>query len=80
MIVSVPPHEASTVSREIAELLNDRLREGRLESLSKNEDSTVISYAFRASPQGVLLALQAELDKKCEGSTTTIFFNRSATM
>ena len=77
VIVSFPHRKNDLLSREITELLNVRIKKGRLESLSRNEDSSVISYAFRSSSPDVLLSLQAELDKKYEGSTTNIFFNRS---
>jgi hypothetical protein len=78
VVVSVPNHEGNTISSEIAGLLKDRLMEGRLESLSRNQDSTVLSYAFGALSQDALLALQAELREKSAGSTVNIFFDRPA--
>ena len=78
VVVSIPDEEGAPVGREIAALLSGRLTDGRLESLSKNEQSTVVSYAFGAEPQETLLALQAEVHEKSAGSTVNIFFNRSA--
>ena len=78
VVVSIPDREGTSVGREIAALLSGRLTDGRLESLSKNEESTVVSYAFGAEPQEVLLALQAEVHEKSAGATVNIFFNRSA--
>lgn len=77
VVVAVPPSEATNMSSEIAALLSQRLKEGRLESLSKSAESTVISYAFRELPQQALLDLQSELQEKSAGSTVTIFFNRA---
>ena len=78
VVVSVPDREGQSASREIAELLNHRLADGRLESLSQGEDSTVVSYAFSALSHDALLALQTELREKSAGATVNIFFHRSA--
>jgi hypothetical protein len=78
VVVSVPDGEGRAATGEIAQLLKNRLTKGRLESLSKNQDSTVLSYAFRARSQDTLLALQDELREKSAGSTINIFFDRSA--
>ena len=78
VVVSVPDREGQSASREITELLNHRLADGRLESLSQGEDSTVVSYAFSALSHDALLALQTELREKSAGATVNIFFHRSA--
>ena len=78
VVVSVPENEGESASRAIATLLGDRLKGGRLESLSKGEDATVISYAFASLPADAVLALQTDLAKTSAGSTVNIFFHRSA--
>ena len=78
VVVSVPQADGlDATSREVSRLLQERLTEGRLESLSKNHDSTVISYAFSALPHDTLLELQTELQQAAAGATINIFFNRS---
>lgn len=77
VVVSVPDSEGQATSRAVAELLDDRLDEARLESLSQGEDTTVISYAFGSLPTEALMGLQADLRKISAGSTVNIFFHRS---
>ena len=78
VVVSVPENEGESASRAIATLLGDSLKGGRLESLSKGEDATVISYAFASLPTDAVLTLQTDLAKTSAGSTVNIFFHRSA--
>ena len=76
VVVSVPHQEGDAVSQEISKLLSERLSDARLESLSRNEDATVVSYAFGSLPQDSLLELQAELHKRSARSTVNVFFDR----
>ena len=78
VVVSIPDREGESASREVAELLNARLGEGHLESLSRDDDSTVVSYAFNTLPHDALLALQDELREKSADAKLNIFFHRSA--
>ena len=78
VVVSVPDSEGEAASREITAILDDRLDKGSLESLSKAEDATVVSYAFGSLPTEAVLALQADLRKASAGATVNIFFHRSA--
>ena len=78
VVVSVPEREGKETSRRITEVLNARLTEGRLESLTTNDESTVVSYVFGALPQDAMLDLQAELQKTAPGSTVNVFAGRSA--
>ena len=80
IVVSVPHQDDNGSTRQIPDLLATKLRKGRLESLSRNDDSTVISYAFRGSPQKTLVALQSELQERSTGSTVNIFFNRAGAL
>ena len=61
-------------------VMKSALADGRLESLSQGEDSTVVSYAFSALSHDALLALQTELREKSAGATVNIFFHRSAAL
>lgn len=85
LIVVSLPHDPKDddddagVTRAVTDLLTTRLTRGRLESLSRNADATVISYAFRAPSPEALLDLQAELQRRSAHSTVDIFMNRSGT-
>ena len=76
-MVSIPDRDGETASLEISRLLGERLTEGELESLSKNDQATVFSYAFNALPHDALLQLSEEVRRNSAGSTVNIFFNRA---
>ncbi len=80
VVVSIPDSEGASASREVAELLHARLGDGRLESLSTDDDSTVVSYGFSTLSDAALLALQAELREKSAGARVNIFYHRSAAL
>ena len=77
VVVSIPDRDGETASQEISRLLGERLTEGELESLSKNDQATVFSYAFNALPHDALLQLSEEVRRNSAGSTVNIFFNRA---
>ena len=74
-----PNDDGASLTQTVTDLLTTRLTRGRLESLSRNADATVISYAFRAPSAEALLDLQAELQRQSANSTVDIFMNRSGT-
>ena len=77
IVVSVPSAGETDTTRDVTELLASRLRRGRVESLSRNGEATVISYAFRTRSREALLELQAELQQRSAGSTVDIFLHRT---
>lgn len=77
IVVSVPADEAAGAAKEVTGLLASRLRRGRVESLSRTDEATIISYAFRPPSDEALLDVQAELQRRCTGSTVDIFLNRT---
>ena len=79
IVVSLPKDDDAEVTDAVTELLTSRLKRGRFESLSRNADATVISYAFRTPSATALLELQAELQRRSARSTVDIFMNRSGT-
>ena len=79
IVVSLPKDDDAAVTEAVTELLTSRLKRGRFESLSRNADATVISYAFRAPSADALLDLQTELQRRSARSTVDIFMNRSGT-
>ena len=77
IVVSLPKDDDAAVTEAVTDLLTARLKRGRFESLSRNTDATVISYAFRAPSTDALLDLQAEVQRRSARSTVDIFMNRS---
>ena len=77
IVVSLPKEATTAVTEAVTDLLTSRLKRGRFESLSRNPDATVISYAFRAPSADAQLDLQTELQRQSAGSTVDIFMNRS---
>ena len=79
IVVSLPSDGNPAVSQNVTDLLKSRLKRGRVESLSRNNETTVISYAFRTPPKDALLEVQAELQRRSAQSTVDIFLNRTGT-
>ena len=79
IVVSLPSDGNPAVLQNVTDLLKSRLKRGRVESLSRNNETTVISYAFRNPPKDALLEVQAELQRRSAQSTVDIFLNRTGT-
>ncbi len=77
IVVSLPADDDAGATRDVTELLASRLRRGRVESLSRNGEATIISYAFRTRSDQALLELQAELQRRAARATVDIFLNRT---
>jgi len=79
IVISVPsfaaPNEAA-----IGELLRRRLAKARLESISQNENTTVLSYNFQDASEPMLFALKQDLAVSASGATYNIFFNRAGAL
>lgn len=79
IVVSLPGDDNAVATKDVTDLLASRLRRGRVESLSRNSETTVISYAFRTRSDEALLELQSELQRRSARSTVDIFLNRTGT-
>lgn len=77
IVVTLPTDGQPANAEAIAELLKKRLSRARLESVSRSEHETVMSYNFQGISEGSLLALQSELSAAARSSSFNIFFNRS---
>ena len=58
IVVSLCGDEDAAATEEAIDLLASRLKPGRLESLTRNDGATVISYAFRNPSKAALVELQ----------------------
>jgi len=78
LVVALPKDDVNNVAKRVTEFIESRVARGRLESLSTNTESTVISYAFHGSSDMELVELQSELTQYAKGSTVDIFLNRTS--
>lgn len=74
IVITVPGSDPA--EQRIGELLRQRLSKARLESLSHDNGSTVLSYNFQNASEASLFALKGELAAALRGASLNIFFNR----
>ena len=79
IVISVPALAAPT-EVAIGDLLRRRLSKTRLESISQNENGTVLSYNFQDANEAMLLALKQDLTAGAGDATYNIFFNRAGAL
>jgi len=76
LIVTLPHADYTARYGRLTTCLDERLRGGRLESVSKTGNESVVSYNFSGLRRQALLELQQELDELVGESNYSIFFNR----
>jgi hypothetical protein len=79
IVISVPALAAPTEAA-IGDLLRRRLAKTRLESISQNENGTVLSYNFQDANEAMLFALKQDLAAGASDATYNIFFNRAGAL
>ena len=77
IVVSFSNDDDAAVTEDVINLLRATLVRGEVESLSRNPDSTVISYTFQAPSTNGLVDLQAELARRSPESIIDVFMNRT---
>lgn len=79
VVVTLPGDDGAEASvEEVVSLLASRLARGRMESLVRNPEATVISYGFRKPSSTALVELQSELRRVHAGASVDIFLDRTA--
>jgi hypothetical protein len=76
IVISLPAGTEPADGAAITELLRKRLRKATLESVSRTDRETVMSYNFEGITEGSLAGLQVELSAAARHSTYNVFFNR----
>jgi ABC-type Co2+ transport system permease subunit len=79
IVISMPRPGASDESA-IADLLRRHLSKARLESVSRNEHGTVLSYNFQDASERSLFALKGDLAAAADGASFNIYFNRAGAL
>lgn len=75
IVISIPQADEPG-EQQVAELLRRRLTKARLESVSRNDGATVLSYNFQNASESSLFALKGELAAALRDASLNIFFNR----
>ncbi len=76
LIISMSDTGYAASGDAVGAIVAKRVRRARLESLSKRDGETVISYNFQNLGEPALRELSADLARIVEGSTFNVFFNR----
>jgi hypothetical protein len=79
IVISVPLL-ASSDEAVIGNLLRRHLSKARLESVSRNEHGTVLSYNFQDANEASLFALKGDLSSAADGANFNIYFNRAGAL
>lgn len=80
LIITLPSKEAYTKKQKILSFLEHRIPRGRLDSLTENDDESIISYSFVKLEKDAILNLQGELEHIAGNANSNIFFNRSESL
>lgn len=80
VIVISMPLVASSNEAVIGDLLRRHLSKARLESVSRNEHGTVLSYNFQDANEASLVALKEELSSATDDANFNIYFNRAGAL
>lgn len=79
IVISVPL-PASSDESAIGDVLRPHLSKARLESVSRNEHGTVLSYNFQDVSERSLFALEGDLAAAAGGASFNIYFNRAGAL
>jgi hypothetical protein len=77
LIVSLPAAVYRSKKAKLLELLEKKMPRGRIDSISENEDESIVTYSFIQLDKDTLLKLQGELKNLANQAKANVFFNRS---
>ncbi|HXW04629.1 MAG TPA: DUF4956 domain-containing protein [Vicinamibacterales bacterium] len=78
IVISVPVPASNDAA--IGDVLRRHLAKAQLESVSRNEHATVLSYSFRNASETSLFALKGDLAAAANGASFNIYFNRAGAL
>jgi hypothetical protein len=76
IVISLPADGRPDESAVVTEIVRRHLARARLESVSRSDRETVLSYNFRSISEPALLALPAEIRGAAKDATFNVFFSR----
>ncbi|MFC2165333.1 DUF4956 domain-containing protein [Acidobacteriota bacterium] len=77
VIVSMPSNTYKVKSKELLELLERILPKGRVDSITENNEESVLSYSFIRLEKETMLELSSVLKTVANEVETSMYFNRS---
>lgn len=75
-IVTLPEAEYQSKAGNLMALLAEKIPRGRLDSIARSGEESIINYSFTKLDSRTLLDLQDELKKISSSSGTSVYFNR----
>ena len=76
ILITLAEADYEAQGKAMLQRLEDRLKRGRLESISRNEDEVALSLSFRAMPTSALVSLEAELRELAKPRHLTVLYSR----
>ena len=76
LIVTIPTGEYNSKAGDIINYLKDTLPTGKIESITENQDDSVISYSFKSINDDMIIRIKQELASISNHISSNFFFNR----
>jgi len=76
LIITVPVDDYTAKAGNIFNYLKQSLPLGKIESVTENQDNTVISYSFNTIEDDMILKIKQELLSISNQISSNFFFNR----
>jgi hypothetical protein len=77
VVVTLPSSDYAQKSKELLDLLESGLPRGRIDSISENDDQSVVSYSFTRMDKQRMLDLHRDIAKVAERASVNLFFHHS---
>ena len=77
VVVTLPRSDYDEKAKELFGILDRGLLKAKLDSISENDDESVISYSFARLDRGGLLDLREEVNKVAGRASVNLFFHHS---
>jgi hypothetical protein len=79
LVVSIPTAEYRARAAELLDFLEGGLPNGRIDSVTENDDETVLSYRFSGLDKRLLLELPAGIVRIAAGARPNLYFDTTTT-
>ena len=77
IIVTLPRSDYNRKAKELLSILDGGLLKGKLDSISENDDESVISYSFSRLDKEALFDLRQKVNEVAEQASVNLFFHHS---
>lgn len=80
LLITLPTDQFKQVGEQLIAYLDQHLEKGSIDSITENEEESIISYTFTRFKEKQYLELQNDLKQMDEQIKSNIFFNRASQM